>query len=161
MLGRPHGLRGHLPLRLYHRGGAAWRATPPPLDVILRDGRGGARAAHLVEARATAGDPLVRFAEVADREAAAALTGHELAWPRAALPPLGPGEHYVEDLLGRRASDEAGRPIGTIVGTFWNGAHDVLVVRAERGGERLVPAVAEFLRAVDPAAGHVVLDLHE
>ena len=61
--------------------------------------------------------------------------------------PLEPGEYYVEDVIGCAVDDENGAPLGVAVGTFWNGAHDVMIVgRAPRVGERLDPAGARVRR---------------
>jgi 16S rRNA processing protein RimM len=92
---------------------------------------------------------LVRIEGVSDREAAATLTLSEVRASRAALPPLAPGEFYVEDLAGCAVEDETGRPLGTVQGTFWNGAHDVATVVTADGSERLIPIVAAHVLAVD------------
>ena len=92
---------------------------------------------------------LVRLDGVPHREAAAALTLSEVRAPRAALPPLGPGEFYVEDIPGCAVEDESGRPLGTVQGTFWNGAHDVVTVVGPDGVERLIPLVPAHVLAVD------------
>ena len=68
------------------------------------------------------------------------------------LPPLEPGEYYVEDVLGCAVEDEAGRALGVAVGTFWNGAHDVVTVVDRRGTEQratLIPLVPDFVLTVD------------
>ena len=72
---------------------------------------------------------LVRLAGIDDRDAAAALTLAEVRLPRAVLPPLAPGEFYVEDVVGC-AVDRRGRDArsASSAGTFWNGAHDVATV---------------------------------
>jgi len=92
---------------------------------------------------------LVRLEGVPDREAAAALTLSEVRAPRAALPPLAPGEFYVEDIAGCAVEDETGRELGRVQGTFWNGAHDVATVVAPDGSERLIPIVAAHVVSVD------------
>jgi 16S rRNA processing protein RimM len=94
---------------------------------------------------------LIRLEGIQDREAAAALTLSEVRAARAALPPLADGEFYVEDVPGCAVEDEAGRPLGTVQGTFWNGAHDVVTVVAPDGVERLIPLVAAHVLSVDVA----------
>ena len=91
----------------------------------------------------------MRLKGVDDRDAAAALTLAEVRVPRTALPPLGPGEFYVEDLIGCAVDDEAGRALGTVEGTFWNGAHDVATVVAPDGVERLLPLIPDCVLEVD------------
>jgi 16S rRNA processing protein RimM len=86
------------------------------------------------------------------------LTLREVRVPRTALPPLEPGEYYVEDVPGCAVEDENGRALGVAVGTFWNGAHDVLTVadqerqegqEGEAGKERLIPLVPAIVLTVD------------
>lgn len=112
------------------------------------------RAGHREEREVTACRPveggyLIRLAGVGDREAAAAFTLAEVRIVRTALPPLGAGEYYVEDVPGCAVEDEAGRALGMAIGTFWNGAHDVLTVADGEGRERLIPLVPEFVLTVD------------
>jgi 16S rRNA processing protein RimM len=148
LLGRPHGVHGEIKLRPHNPSSRALGA-PSHLVLVRRDGR---RTRHEVTAlRAVADGYLVRFADVSDREAAAALTLAEVRVPRAALPPLAPGEFYVEDVVGCAVDDEAGRPLGSVRETFWNGAHDVAIVAGPDGRERLIPLVPDFVLDVDAA----------
>lgn len=145
MLGRPHGVGGEIALRPYNPHG---RSLETLRRIVLeRDGRRETR--EVTACRAVAGGYLLRFDGVADREAAAALTLAEVRVPRAALPPLGPGEYYVEDVPGCAVANEAGAPLGVAVGTFWNGAHDVVTVAAPDGREHLIPLVPDFVLTVD------------
>jgi 16S rRNA processing protein RimM len=155
VVGRPHGLRGELSLRPYNTRGSAFAGAR---SLILE--RDGARRTHTVESLRPAHDTvIVKLVGIDDRDAAAALTLAIVRLPRAGLPPLGPGEFYVEDVVGCSVVGEDGAPLGVAVGTFWNGAHDVMTVVAEGapGGEpegqaaaeRLIPLVPEFVVAVD------------
>jgi 16S rRNA processing protein RimM len=149
VLGRPHGVHGEIKLRP-HNPASRELGTPSRLVLVHPDGR---RAAHEVAAlRAVADGYLVRFTDVADRDAAAALTLAEVRVPRAALPALAPGEYYVQDVIGCEVTDEAGRALGRVMETFWNGAHDVATVAGPDGRERLVPLVADFVLDVDAAS---------
>jgi 16S rRNA processing protein RimM len=150
VVGRPHGLRGELLLRPYNtRGSALGRARTLILD------RDGARRRFAVESQRPARDTvIVKLAGVDDRDAAAALTLSLVRLPRAELPPLGPGEFYVEDVTGCAVTGEDGAPLGVAIGTFWNGAHDVMTVVDEPGPdgkpiERMIPLVPDFVLAVD------------
>ncbi len=132
-------------LRPYDRGG---RALAQLSEVLV--GREGAwTRRRLLGSRKVNDGYLVRFDGVPDREAAGALTLSEVRAVRSALPPLDPGEFYVEDIAGCAVDDEAGRPLGTVQGTFWNGAHDVATVVAADGRERLIPIVPAHVVAVD------------
>ena len=158
VLGRPHGLSGEMTLRPFNDDAA--ELADAPLVVRLR--QGSATRDITVTAWRPAGDALlVRLEGVESRELAAALTNAEIWVPRASLPPLGEGEIYIEDMVGCEVVDGEGRVRGTVRGTFWNGAHEVLTVEGPDGAEWLVPAVPDFIRAVDSSGRRLVVDPHE
>jgi 16S rRNA processing protein RimM len=136
---------GEISLRPYNPQGRSLAALRR--IVVSRAGRREER--EVTACRPVEGGYLMRLAGVGDREAAAAFTLAEVRIPRTALPPLGPGEYYVEDVPGCAVEDEAGRSLGTAIGTFWNGAHDVLTVSDDEGRERLIPLVPDFVLTVD------------
>ncbi len=74
-------------------------------------------------------------------EAAEGLRGEVFLADRTLLPGPGEGVYYWEDLEGRDAVDESGRPLGRIVDMFGAGGNDVIVIRSPEGGELLIPAV--------------------
>jgi 16S rRNA processing protein RimM len=146
-------VKGELALRPYNPQGRSLEALGRV--VLVRDGRREERG--VLACRAVGGGYLLRLEGVADREAAAALTLAEVRVARATLPPLGPGEYYVEDVPGCAVEDEAGARLGLAVGTFWNGAHDVLTVTAPDGRERLIPLVPDFVLTVDAPGRKIVV----
>jgi 16S rRNA processing protein RimM len=83
--------------------------------------------------------PIVRFAEIADRNAAEALRGTLLTVPRAALPPLEEGEYYHSDLIGLPCGTEAGEPLGTVAAVENFGAGDLIEIERPDGRRTLVP----------------------
>ncbi len=138
-------MAGEIVLRPYDRSG---RALEQLSEILVgRDGQWERR--RLLGLRRVNDGYLVRLEGVPHREAAAALTLAEVRAARAALPPLGPGEFYVDDVPGCAVADESGRALGTVQGTFWNGAHDVATVLADDGTERLIPLVPAHVLAVD------------
>jgi 16S rRNA processing protein RimM len=136
---------GELSLRPYNPQGRSLAALRR--IVVVRAGRREER--EITACRPVEGGYLMRLAGVANREAAAAFTLGEVRILRTALPPLEPGEYYVEDVPGCAVEDEAGRALGVAVGTFWNGAHDVLMVTDSEDRERLIPLVPDFVLTVD------------
>jgi 16S rRNA processing protein RimM len=123
---------------------------------------GGADAqAKITAVRRMADGFLLKLDGVLTREQAASLTGQQLCLPKSTFPPLSPDEFYVEDLVGCRVEDGNGRVLGVVRSVFWNGAHDVMVIGDEERGERLLPAVPEFIVAVDRWTKCVVVDPHE
>lgn len=161
VLGRAHGVRGDLRLHPHAPETGTIAKLALPLEVLV--GRGlRERPLTLSSLRLVPDGALVRFVGVATREQAAELTGDDLRLPRQVLPKLGPGEFYVEDLLGCAVTDTLGCDRGVVAGFFWNGAHEVMVVRLEgRAEDLLVPIVAEFIRELDRSAARVVVDFHE
>ena len=144
VVGRPHGVRGELWLRPHNVLGTPFETLRA---VVLE--RDGVRTPYGIElVRPTPDGAIVKLAGVSTREAAAALTLCEVRVPRAALAPLAPGEFYVGDVIGCAVLHEDGRALGTVKGTFWNGAHDVMIVK---GPEAAAPDVAA-LAASAPAA---------
>jgi 16S rRNA processing protein RimM len=100
-------------------------------------------------------DAIARFAEVATREAAEALRGTPLTVPRDALPPLGEGEYYHADLVGRPVVTTDGRDVGTVVSVENFGAGDILEIEKSNGGTFMVPFRPE---AVPEVGDRIVLD---
>ena len=150
MLGKPHGVRGEIGLRLFN----VESPSLAELDSITveRDGR---RETHVVErARPFTGGLLISLAGVNSREQAAALTNGRVRVARSTLAPPAPGEFYVSDVPGCEVFAEDGARLGVVRETFWNGAHDVMVIDGSAGpdggaAEHLVPMVPEFVRSVD------------
>jgi 16S rRNA processing protein RimM len=145
VFGRPHGVTGELHFRPHNRGGRALEGVKNLL-VVTADRTISCAVTAL---RPVADGYLIRLAGVNDRDAAAALTLAEVRVPRRMLPPLAPGEYYVEDVVGCAVEGEDGRPLGQVRATFWNGAHDVATVADAAGRERLIPLVPDFVLSVD------------
>lgn len=63
------------------------------------------------------------------------------------------GEYFLADLIGLSVIDaDTNRVYGTLVETINRGASDIYVVKTENG-ERMIPAVAEFIDSVDIEKG--------
>ena len=148
---RPHGVRGALRVVLHDAGSqtlaqvAEVRVCGRPYAVRSARRLGSTPAAFLLELEG-----------IATREAADALRGAEIEIARAEVP-LAPGEYLVGDLVGCRAFDVAGRPLGCVRSIFHNGAQDVLVL----DGDRMVPLCEEWVVELDLEARRLVVDLHE
>ena len=119
-----HGLKGEVRLKLFTDDLGRYRAV-----------RVGGRPLTLLTVR----DGIARFAEVADRNAAEALRGRELAVPRSALPPLAPGEYYHADLLGLPCRSSEGEALGHVASIDNFGAGDVLEIERPDGRRFMVP----------------------
>jgi 16S rRNA processing protein RimM len=131
----------------------------PSRLLLFRDGA--TQEIAVVGARPVREGFLIRFDGVADRDAAALLVGREVRLPRRLLPELGAAEFYVEDIVDCEVVDTSGRMVGRVRGTFWNGAHDVMVIVDSDGGERFVPVVAEYVLSFDGDGRRLVVDPHD
>lgn len=66
---------------------------------------------------------------------------------------LADGEFFISDLVGLPVIDaECGRVYGTLLETVNRGASDIYVVKTENG-ERMIPAVDEFVDRIDLESG--------
>ena len=97
---------------------------------------------------------------VADREAAAALKGLDIAVPREQLPGAGKNEFYWADLIGLKVVNAEQHEFGRVARILQTGANDVLVVEGGDNNERetLIPFIADTIRQVDLAAGVISVD---
>ena len=93
---------------------------------------------------------------VADRDAAEALRGEELAVEAETLPKLERDRYYVHDLVGCGVEDAEGRYLGVVVGIA-PGPHDRLEVESGEGRMQ-VPMVQAWLREVDLDKRRIVID---
>jgi 16S rRNA processing protein RimM len=162
VLGKPHGVHGEIGLRLFNL------ETIAPLEpgpVVLA--RGGRSSSHTVtQVRPFGAGLLVTFAGVESRVAASALTHSEVLVERTALPAPASDEFFVADVIGCQVINHDGARLGVVEETFWNGAHDVMIVRDAAGAEaaaaeRMIPLVPDFIRAVDPASRTVRVEWHQ
>jgi len=145
-IGRPHGVRGLVRLH-------AFTADPTAIGTYgpLTDERGTTRIALI----AMPGG-LARIEGVADRDAAARLTGTKLYVERDRLPPPADDEFLLCDLEGVAAVTEDGAAFGTVRGVADYGAGPFLVI-AGPAGERLVPFTKAAVPVVDISAGRVTV----
>lgn len=150
---RPHGVRGEV--RFLSLSGVAGRFRKGTALVWRKAGEPD-RPLTVTAAREAGDTVFARFAEIPDRTAAEGLAGGELWAEAATSPPLEPDTYYHHQLLGLAVTDEAGEPLGRLV-AIRPGAHDNYEVEAPDGRRFLVPAVAEFVREVDLAAGRMVI----
>ena len=151
VLGKPHGVHGEISLRPFNAVGhpRSLASGAGVMAQLLRDGQTSTR--RLRSCRPAGDHLLVAFEGIDSSDAARELTHAVVRVPRQVLPPLGPGEFYVEDLVGCAVESTGGQSLGAVTGTFWNGAHDVMSVGADEH-EILIPVVPALLAEVDLGA---------
>jgi 16S rRNA processing protein RimM len=149
----PHGIKGEVKVKTFTESPARLGAYGP---LELEDGR------RLEIAALNAIKPdeaILRFAGIADRNAAEVLKGQKLYVPRAALPPPEEGAYYHVDLIGLRAEDPSGVLRGTVRGVHNFGAGDLLEIESARGETEFVPFTSAHVPVVDMAGSRVIIDL--
>ena len=144
-LRRPHGLRGEaqvssetdFPERL--QPGLKLFLGPEHTPVTIRT------------QRPVDGGLLLSFEEFPDRNALEHLRNAPLFSRVQDSPPLPPGRYYRHQLMGLSVVSDAGEELGTLTQVLETGANDVYVVRSQRYGEVLLPAIREVILEVDLA----------
>ena len=100
---------------------------------------------------------LVKFAGVADRDAAESLRGQVLVVPESWLPELPEGEYWPFQLEGCEVVTESGRSLGSVTGVIPNPANDLWVAVDEDGAETLIPAIRDVVVEVDVSGRRVLV----
>lgn len=154
-VGAPHGVQGWVKVTSYTEP-AAGIASYPQWTLVRS---GATRQVRVLEWKRAGQVIAVRLEGIETIEAARALTGSEVQVDRSELPPAGPREYYLHDLLGLEAVNRDGVALGRIENFLELPAHPVAVLRDDKV-ERLVPVVPERLVAVDLEAGRVTFDWH-
>src|SRR5579859_6680589 len=161
--GRPHGIRGEVVIGVRTDEPDLRFAAGAVLDAArTADGElsAGSTALTVASVRWHSGQLLVGFAGIADRTAAAELTGSWLSIDSSQLPATAdPDEFRDHELIGLSVRTTAGEPVGEVTDVLHHG-QDLLVVRAApgSGAEHLVPFVKAIVPEVDVAAGLLVID---
>ena len=157
LVGAPFGVKGWAHVRSY---------TDPPENLLgyepwqLRRSSGTREAGWEpteVEVEPHASGLIARFDGIRDRDAAVELRGSGIGVAASVLPAPEEGEYYWRDLIGAEVANKAGVRLGEIRRLLATPAHDVLVV-GDDDGERLIPFVGEWVVAVTPESGRVVVD---
>lgn len=147
IVGAPHGVRGTMRVKAVGSGRHLREGVEPVV---------GGRRYRILRARSTPKGFLVDLESVGDRAGAAGLRGRELALDRQELDDLEQEEFYVGDLMGMRATDEAGEDLGEVAEVVETPAHEILVLESE-GGQRYVPFTLEHVPEVDRESGRLVV----
>jgi 16S rRNA processing protein RimM len=145
----PHGVRGTLRVRSLGSGKHLREGTQPVVAGVRR---------RISSARQTPKGYLLDLEGVESRTDAQPLRGEQLLLNREELDSTEEGEFYVADLVGITAVSDAGEVLGTVADTFETAAHEVLVVREEKGRQDLyLPFTVEHVPLVDLQTGRIVV----
>jgi 16S rRNA processing protein RimM len=145
----PHGVRGTLRVRALGAGKHLREGKEPVVAGVRR---------RISSARQTPKGYLLDLEGVESRTDAQPLRGEQLLLDREELDATEEGEFYVADLVGLTAVSDAGEILGTVDYTFETTAHEVLVVREEKGRQDLyLPFTMEHVPHVDLQTGRIVV----
>jgi 16S rRNA processing protein RimM len=146
-----HGLRGELKLRL---------STDDPERIsqvkwlYIGDEEFSRR---LQSVRFHGGLALLKIKGVNTPEQANALRGEKVRVSGEDVRPLEEGEFFYYQLVGLTAFSEEGTELGTLVDIIETGTNDVLVIKQSNGEELLVPNHPDFVPAIEPEEGRIVV----
>jgi|GEM_PF-86624 len=105
---------------------------------------------------------ILKLKGVDDRNAAEAMRGKEVFITEDDLAELPEDTFYIRDLIGLNVvDDETGAVIGTLKDVLQNTAQDIYIVKRESGSDILIPAVAQFVKRIDPKGGEIRVSLIE
>ncbi|MFO0846813.1 MAG: ribosome maturation factor RimM [Steroidobacteraceae bacterium] len=152
-VGAPHGVRGWLRVQSF--------ADPPeglfehqPWRLKFADGH--EECFRVVDGNGAGSSWRVALEGIADRTAAARLTGCLIEVARAELPAPGEREYYRDDLIGFEVVNREGVRFGSVRGFVDAPANPVMVVVGER--ERWLPAAPPHLVRVRMADREIEVD---
>lgn len=156
---RPHGVRGEVRLRPFHRESDLLLDVD---EVLVRFREGDEQEVSVDGARRANDAILMKLHSVDDRDRADELRGAVLCVRRGEFPPLEPGEFYACDVEGARVVVEGGAELGRVMELKTYPSVDVLVVAAADGGRPWeVPLVDAVVKQVDLEGGVVTLATSE
>ncbi|MBE1534769.1 ribosome maturation factor RimM [Actinomadura algeriensis] len=152
-VGRPHGIRGEATIDV--RTDDPDVRFAPGAEIATDPASAGPLTVERI--RWHSGRLLVRFAGIADRDAAEELRGVWLVVDSADIPPTtDPDEFHDHELIGLAVVTTDGADVGRVTDVLHHG-QDLLVVKGP-GGDRLVPFVAALVPEVDVPGGRLVID---
>lgn len=149
VVGKPHGVRG-----AFHLDGCIDApALTPGLKVEI-----GGSTFELLTRGGVDKRPILTFAGVDGRDAAAALRGEAVTAARSDLTPLAEGEWFADDLVGLAVVDRSGSELGRVARMTNLPSVDVLEVASPEGATILVPMLKDAIVSIEPERGTVVVD---
>ena len=139
-----HGVRGEVKLESYCDSPEILR----DLKRVYFKENGGYREARVLHASVFKTFVLMAIESVSDLDTAVSLKNKTIYAAREDLP-IEEGSYFIVDLIGLPVIDaDSGKCYGTLADVTNLGASDIYTVKTEKG-ERMMPAVEEFVDRVD------------
>jgi 16S rRNA processing protein RimM len=124
-------------------------------SVVIRR-NGDCRRLAMKRCQAVGGGVRLSLGGIETPESAAQLVGGEIIAESADRPAIAAGNYYADDIVGCEASADDGTPLGKVREVLEQGHHDIWVVEG-KFGEILVPAVKQYILAVDLEAHRITV----
>ncbi|MBX9465023.1 MAG: ribosome maturation factor RimM [Aquamicrobium sp.] len=152
VIGAPHGVKGEVRVKTFTGDPLALGDYGP-----LRSADG--RTFTVAAIRPAKTVVVVRFREIASREAAEAVTGTELFIDRSALPDdLDDDEFYHADLIGLVVRDETGSSIGKVAAIQNFGGGDIVEVALAGRRTVMIPFTLAAIPEISVRNGFIRID---
>lgn len=152
VIGAPHGVKGEVRVKTFTGDPLALGDYGP-----LRAADG--RIFTVAAIRPAKTVVVVRFKEIASREAAEAVTGTELFIDRSALPDdLDDDEFYHADLIGLAVRDETGSSIGKVAAIQNFGGGDIVEVALAGRRTVMIPFTLAAIPEISVRDGFIRID---
>ncbi len=152
VIGAPHGVKGEVRVKTFTGDPLALGDYGP-----LRSADG--RTFTVAAIRPAKTVVVVRFREIASREAAEAVTGTELFIDRSALPDdLDDDEFYHADLIGLVVRDETGSSIGKVAAIQNFGGGDIVEVALAGRRTVMIPFTLAAIPEISVRDGFIRID---
>ncbi len=149
----PQGIKGEV--RVYPYTDTADRFAQ--IDAVLLDGR----KLRIEKCRFMKNMAVLKLETIDDRNAAEAVRNRELLLAREDLWEQPEDTYFIDDLTGSAVVSEQGEAIGTLKQIHSRPAQDLYEIEKPDGSTFLLPAVKEFIRAVDTENKTVTVRLIE
>lgn len=152
VIGAPHGVKGEVRVKTFTGDPLALGDYGP-----LRSADGRTFTVSAIRPAKTV--VVVRFREIASREAAEAVTGTELFIDRSALPnDLDEDEFYHADLIGLAVRDETGSSIGKVAAIQNFGGGDIVEVALTDRRTVMIPFTLAAIPEISVRDGFIRID---
>ena len=150
---RPQGIRGEVKVRHY---------TDDPdrfhdLEIVFLKRGDSYEQMTVTDSRVQGDDVYLKFEGVEDRNEAEKLRNIQLWVDRDNAVELGEDEVFIADILGAKAFDTKGNPVGVLKDVLTPGGVDVFVLKTPKG-TLMFPALKEVLLEMNADEGKLVLD---
>ena len=150
------GIKGEVKLYNY----SDYKERFEELDHIILARKGQEKTYEIEKVRYQANMVILKLKGVSDRNTAETLRDSDVLITEEDLRDLPEDTYYLRDLIGMKVVDQGQYgEIGVLKDVIQNAAQDIYVVETKGGREVLIPAVKDFIRAVDQEKGIVTTSL--